>query len=130
MKLSELYEQRIEEGILDKIKSFFKGKESKNEDIKLQDLTDEEREMINKVMPHNNSDVVYSPGKYVLPKNITAYSGKGRINFYNNRGQLTAGVGYYSSGSDAQNMKVSPIAHFDEKISSIEDLKKLKDMLK
>ena len=124
------FKQFVQEGpILDKIKALFKGKESKAQDIKLQDLTDEEREMINKVMPHNNADIVYSPGKYVLPQNVTAYSGKARINFYNNRGQLMAGVGYYRSGSDAQNPRVSPMFHFDEKISSIEDLKKLKEKL-
>lgn len=133
MKVSELFERRIDEGVIDKIKGLFKGKkETKDEDLKLQDLTHEDRTFINRHMPRNNADLTMNgknDGNYVLPTNVTAYSGKGRINFYKRKGQLYAGVGYYRSGSDAQSPKVSPIVHFDEKISSDADMKKLKTML-
>lgn len=129
MKVSELY-KRLDEGpITDKIKSMFKGKKKISKSTDLQPLTAEDREMISKIMPSNNSDITWSDGNYVLPTNVTAYAGKGRINFYKMDDKLYAGVGYYNSSSDAQNPRVSPIVLFDEEISSIDDLKKLKSKL-
>lgn len=129
MKVSEI----LSEGpLVDKLKSMFGTKKKDVPSSKLEDLTDEDRAMITKIIPHNNSDLTWSgnkDGKYVLPTNVTAYVGRGRINFYKVGGVIHADVGYYRSSSDAQNIKVSPLVHFDEKISSIEDLKKLKTKL-
>jgi hypothetical protein len=114
--------QGVDEGLLDVFKK-------KAEPQELEPLTPEIRAFINKHMPHNNSDIKFSDTKYVLPTNVTAYSGKGRINFYKRGGQLMAGVGFYRSGSDAMHPKVSPIGQFDEPISNDADMIKLKAMI-
>ena len=92
-------------------------------------ITAEERAFITKHIPHNNADTAYSTGEYVLPANVTAYTGKARINFYKRGGQLIADVGFYRGAADAQNPRVSPIGHFDEPISSDADMQKLKTMV-
>lgn len=118
--------ESLEEGIFDR----FKKKpvaEPVNELI-----TPEERAFITKHIPHNNASLTMNgqpASDYVLPKNVTAYTGKARINFYKRNGQLQANVGYYRSSSDAQNLRVSPIKIFDEPISSDADMQKLKTIV-
>lgn len=115
--------ESLEEGIFDR----FKKKPAA--DPVNEPITDEERAFITKHIPSNNADIKWADGNHVLPQNVTAYTGKARINFYKRGGQLIAGVGYYRSSSDAQNPKVSPIGHFDEIISSAADVEKLKTMV-
>lgn len=115
--------ESLEEGIFDRFK-----KKPKVNPVN-EPITAEEREFITKHIPRNNAGIVYGTGEYVLPSNVTAYTGRARINFYKRNGQLIAGVGYYRGASDAQNPRVSPIGHFDEPISSEADMQKLKTMV-
>ena len=134
MKVSELLKPPINEGLISKIKAFASRK--KNDQWKmmeLEELTPDDRKFISKHIKHNNADIKFNntpESRYVLPTNVTAYSGRGRINFYKHNGVIHADVGYYNSSSDAENMKVSPIVIFDVEIKSDADMLKLKDDLK
>ena len=115
--------ESLEEGIFDR----FKKKPAA--DPVNEPITDEERAFITKHIPSNNADIKWADGNHVLPQNVTAYTGKARINFYKRGGQLIADVGFYRGAADAQNPRVSPIGHFDEPISSDADMQKLKTMV-
>ena len=113
------------------INKMFVKKDAEREFV-LDPVTSSDRAFISKHIPQNNADITWSgkqDEKYVLPTNVTAYYGKGRINFFKHKGQLTADVGFYNSSYDAQHPHISPITIFEEKISTDEDMIKLKEMI-
>lgn len=114
----------VDEGLLD----IFKKKKPKEPEKNIP-ISQEHRDMIKKHMPHNNADVIFSPGKYVLPHNVLAYHANARIDFHKKGDKLHAMVGHYRSSGDAQDPKVSPMIHSHHEINSESDLADLKKKL-
>lgn len=114
----------VDEGLLDIFK-----KKKPEEDIPNVPISQEHRDMIKKHMPHNNANIAYSDGEYVLPHNVLAYHANARIDFYKKGDKLHALVGHYHSSSDAQNPKVSPVIHSEHEINSESDIVDLKKKL-
>jgi hypothetical protein len=121
----------LDEGVADKIKSFAKGILSpKKKSAEMLPLTKEHRDFIKKNFKSSNVDIKWTEdGEYVLTHNAKADQGTGAIYFRNEDGTLKASVAFYRKKSDVSDPKARPLVHSDEKVETLDDVKKLKDML-
>ena len=117
---------KLNEGVIDTLKSLFKKKTDTKPDLR--PLTKEDRAYISKYFPANNADLTWTgkpEGGYVLPSNVTAHKNKGLINFYRDGDKLCAGVAYHKSESDAGNPKARPLIHWIDDVSDPANMEKL-----
>lgn len=104
----------------------------KKKEPTMQPVTPEQRELIKSVFRNSNADVKWGRKEnddYVLPLNVNATHGKGRIGFRNEDGVLKASVAYHRNASDAVSQTAMPVTHFDVTINSADDLAKLDKQL-
>jgi hypothetical protein len=118
----------VKEGIMDLFKGKKDEQKAKDKGMHSREITVQERDMISKFFPNNNSNLkdLSDRKKSLFPGNVHANFGIAKINFYIKNDVLMAGIAWHTDSRDTGNPGKRPLFHSDEKIESVSDMQKLK----